>query len=79
MRIKIRLLAYFKEYLPEKSEQGLPTMELGPSATVGDVLLKLGIPPQHPKIIHVNGALAEEKDPLKEGDVLSVFPPLPGG
>lgn len=79
MKVEIMLFAHFMKYLPPKSDQDSFSLEVDTSARVGDALRKLAIPPDHPKIIQVNGVRATEDDPLKEGDILRIFPPLPGG
>ena len=79
MRVQVKLFTYFQKYCPENSERGLFTLELAPPVSVGDLLQKLGIPPDYPKVIHVNGKFAKEEDLLKDGDFMAVFPPLPGG
>jgi molybdopterin converting factor small subunit len=46
---------------------------------VKDVLDKLNIAEDEPKIIFLNGIHAKPDDRLKEGDRLAVFPPIAGG
>ena len=46
---------------------------------VQDILGKLKIPEEMPKIILVNGVHGKRDQVLKEGDILSVFPPVAGG
>jgi sulfur carrier protein ThiS len=79
VRVQVKLFAYFEKYCPEKSERGLFTLDLAPAVSVGDVLQKLGIPPDYSRVVHVNGGFAKEENLLKDGDFLAVFPPLPGG
>ena len=43
------------------------------------LLTKLNIPEEMPKIILINGVHGKKDQILKEGDVLSVFPPVAGG
>jgi molybdopterin converting factor small subunit len=49
------------------------------STRVQDILLRLKIPEQIPKIILINGVHGKKEQILKEGDVLSIFPPVAGG
>lgn len=79
MKVEVKLFANFRDYLPKGSDRFSCTVTLNPSGRVVDVLEKLGLPPEHPKIILINGVHGKEDDPLKEGDVLSVFPPVAGG
>jgi molybdopterin converting factor small subunit len=79
MTIEVKLFANFRDYLPKGSDRFSCTMTIDPAERVLDVLGKLGLPKDHPKIILVNGVHGNEDDVLKEGDVLSVFPPVAGG
>jgi sulfur carrier protein len=54
-------------------------MEVDGSTRVQDILSRLKIPEGIPKIILVNGVHGKKEQVLKEGDVLSVFPPVAGG
>ena len=54
-------------------------MEIDGQTRVQDILSKLKIPEEMPKIILVNGIHGKKDQVLKEGDVLSVFPPVAGG
>jgi len=79
MKIEVKLFAHFRDFLPEGSDRFSCTMTLNSSKTIGDVLQRLKLPENSPKIILLNGIHAKETDPLKDGDVLSVFPPVAGG
>jgi sulfur carrier protein len=54
-------------------------VEVDESARVQDILSRLKIPEEMPKIILVNGVHGKKDQILKDGDVLSVFPPVAGG
>ena len=79
VRVQVKLYTYFAKYCPENSERGLFTLELAPPVSVGDLLQKLGIPSDYPKVVHVNREFSREETLLEDGDFLAVFPPLPGG
>jgi molybdopterin converting factor small subunit len=79
MRIEVKLFANFRDYLPKGSDKFSCTIALNPTGRVVDVLRQLGLPKDHPKIILINGVHGNEDDQLKDGDVLSVFPPVAGG
>ena len=44
-----------------------------------EVMTELKLPEQTPKIIILNGVHAEADRVLRDGDVLSLFPPVGGG
>jgi len=65
--------------LPEGSSRFSCRMEIDGQTRVQDILSKLKIPEEMPKIILVNGIHGKKDQVLKDGDVLSVFPPVAGG
>ncbi|NIO03230.1 MAG: MoaD/ThiS family protein [Proteobacteria bacterium] len=79
MEIEVKLFANFRDYLPKGSDRFSSKIKVDASKRVADVLRKLGLPEDYPKIILINGVHAKENDKLKDGDVLSVFPPVAGG
>ncbi len=79
MKIEVRLYATLNQYLPKGSENRRAVIECADGATALQVIGQLGIPREHPNMVLVNGIHAQDDAPLKDGDVLSVFPPLAGG
>jgi len=79
MEIEIKLFATLRDYLPPGSSRFSCKLEIDHLARVQDVLTRLKIPEDMPKIILVNGIHGKKEQVLKEGDVLSVFPPVAGG
>ncbi len=80
MRINVRLLASFRQYLPPHySDQGGFPLQVADGALVGDALAALPIPPEDLLTFLVNGRHATRDQVLHEGDVLSVFPAAGGG
>jgi molybdopterin synthase sulfur carrier subunit len=79
MIIKVRLFANLRDYLPPGSDRFSCQIETNDGAAVGDILNRLNIPDDMPKIILINGIHSDQKDLLKDGDVISVFPPIAGG
>jgi sulfur-carrier protein len=79
MEIELRMFATFRRYLPPGSEGHVCMLQINPGATISSVLGRLGLPPEGPRIVLKNGLHARDDAELKEGDVLSLFPPLGGG
>ena len=79
MEIEVKLFATLRDYLPKGSSRFSCKMEVDPSTRIEDILSRLKIPDETPKIILINGVHAKKEQVLKEGDVLSVFPPVAGG
>ena len=79
MEIEVKLFATLRDYLPRGSTRFSCKMEIDGETKVQDLLEKLKIPEEFPKIILLNGVHAKKEQTLKEGDVLSIFPPVAGG
>ncbi|MGA2957668.1 MAG: MoaD/ThiS family protein [Thermodesulfobacteriota bacterium] len=79
MQVELRLYASLGRYLPENREGNSCIMEIDPGTTVQELLHKLNIPPEAPKVIFLNGIHTRGDEVLKEGDRLGAFPPVAGG
>ena len=79
MEIEVKLFASLRDYLPKGSERFSCKIEIESQTRIQDILMRLKIPEEMPKIILVNGVHGKKEQILKEGDVLSVFPPVAGG
>lgn len=79
MKIEVRLFATLATYLPDESDGRSATLEIPDGGMVGDVVRSLGIPEDTPFITMINGRDAAPDQPLADGNVLSLFPPLAGG
>ncbi len=79
MEIEIKLFATLRDYLPKGSSRFSFKMEIDSHSQIQDILSKLKIPEEMPKIILVNGIHGKKDQILKEGDILSIFPPVAGG
>jgi molybdopterin synthase sulfur carrier subunit len=79
MEIEIKLFATLRDYLPEGSSRFSCKMKIDGHTRIEDVMSVLKIPEEMPKIILVNGIHGKKEQILKDGDVLSVFPPVAGG
>jgi molybdopterin synthase sulfur carrier subunit len=80
MQIEIKLLIQLKQYLPEPDLAGSSRfLDIAEPATVKDVLEKLGIPLDMPKVIMINERQGAIDDDVAAGDRLTIFPPVGGG
>ncbi len=79
MEIEVKLFATLRDYLPKGSDRFTCKLDIGARARVKDIISKLKIPDDIPKIILVNGVHGKNDQVLKEGDVVSIFPPVAGG
>lgn len=79
MKVEVQLYATLTKYLPPGSEGKKAVIEVADDTTVAGLLKYLKVPTEHPNITLVNGIQAEDDATLKDGDVVTVFPPLAGG
>ncbi|OGP71663.1 MAG: hypothetical protein A2W09_06205 [Deltaproteobacteria bacterium RBG_16_50_11] len=79
MEIEVKLFATLRDYLPKGSGRFSCKMEIDDHTRIQDILTKLHLPEEIPKIILVNGIHGKKEQTLKEGDVVSIFPPVAGG
>jgi sulfur carrier protein ThiS len=80
VRIAVRLLASYRQYLPpDHDEEAGYLYQVADGTRVGDVLAALPIPPGGFHTFLVNGRHAARDQVLQEGDLLSVFPAAGGG
>jgi molybdopterin synthase sulfur carrier subunit len=79
MKVELRLYASLSRYLPEKKDGNSCVVEIAPGATIQELLNKLNIPLEDPRVIFLNGIHAQGNEVLKEGDRVGAFPPVAGG
>ncbi len=79
MQIELRLFANLRKKLsPEVRGKARISLEEG--ATLADLLSKMDIPERLAQMVLINGAQEKELTlTLKDGDVVSIFPPVAGG
>jgi molybdopterin converting factor small subunit len=79
MEIEVRLFATMQVYRPGWATEHVFRLRLTDSAAVDSALAALSVPREAPRILVLNGKRVREDCPLRDGDVLSVFPVLGGG
>ena len=77
MKVRVELQAYLEQYSP--NGQDLFDYEIPDDARVLDLVTKLGIPGDLASIIIVGNTNADPSHELKEGDRVTLIPPLAGG
>jgi len=77
MKVKVELQAYLEQYSP--NGQDLFDCEVPDGARVQDLVVKLGMPAELASVIIVGNTNADPSYALKEGDRVTVIPPLAGG
>ena len=79
MQVKVKLFATLRDYLPKESDGKSCMVAADENATIEQIISKLNIPGDIPKIILVNGRNGSLTQTIKPGDELSIFPPVAGG
>jgi molybdopterin converting factor small subunit len=79
MQVKVKLFATLRDYLPKGSDGRSCLMDIDETTTIEQIISTFNIPEEIPKIILVNGLNGTMDQTLKEGDELSIFPPVAGG
>lgn len=80
MGVVVRLFANLADYGPPGVRPGgVGRVELPEGATLRDLLRRLRIPDEIPRLLLVNGHDADPTVRLGPGDVVDVLPPLVGG
>jgi molybdopterin converting factor small subunit len=77
MKVRVELQAYLEQYSPNGND--LFDYELPDGARVLDLVTKLGIPGDLASVIIVSDTNADPSHELKEGDRVTLIPPLAGG
>jgi sulfur carrier protein ThiS len=77
MRVQLKLIATYREFLPPKYE-GKADIDVPEGATAVAVLADLGVPINE-SVILVDGRSPNPGETLQEGNVVFVFPAMAGG
>lgn len=79
MRVTVKLFATLASYSLGVRPGAPFEIDLPESATVKDLIDKLGIPSEETKITFVNGLIRDLDWVLKQSDEVGIFPPIGGG
>jgi len=79
MKLELCLYASLSSRLLEKSDRNSCFLEIPEGTSIEDMLNRLHIAVDEPKIIFLNGTHANLDQVLKGGDRLAIFPPIAGG
>ena len=77
MRIRVQLESYLDQYATGDDPKF--SLDIADGATVADVLRKLMIPIDQASVLALDDEAVEIGQTLKEGDRLTVIPPVAGG
>jgi molybdopterin converting factor small subunit len=77
--VDVKLFATLRKYLPPEAKEKKVRLTLDEGRTVGDALDAAGVPRAEAHLLILNGDSRSLDHPLRDGDTLSVFPPVAGG
>lgn len=79
MRVTVKLFATLTRF-KDGTRAGKPfEVELFDGALAEDLIDHLKIPSEETHIIFINNMIEDHHSPLKDGDVVGMFPPVGGG
>jgi molybdopterin converting factor small subunit len=79
MRVTVKLFATLVRFKAD-TRAGKPfEVELREGSVVSDLIEYLRIPAEETHIVFINNIIEEPHSPLKDGDVIGMFPPVGGG
>jgi sulfur carrier protein ThiS len=79
MRISVKLIATYRELLPEGTKGNKIEIDIPEGASVSDVLAQFNVPQDESSVIVVNGLTVPLATVLAEGDEVSAFSAVAGG
>lgn len=77
MKVRVQLESYLDQYAP--GDEPRFSLEISDGATVGDLLRKLGVPGEQAAVLTLGDEAVDMTQQLKEGDRVTVIPPVAGG
>jgi molybdopterin converting factor small subunit len=77
VKLRVELQAYLQQYSPDDTEKF--DYEMPEGSTVGDLMRKLHVPQDLASVIIVSDANTDSSHPLRDGDRVTLVPPLAGG
>jgi sulfur carrier protein ThiS len=79
VEVEVHLFANLADYGPPGGQRGAVRVEVPEGARLHDLMERLRIPNEVPRLLLVNGREAEPTARLRPGDIVDVLPPLVGG
>lgn len=83
MKITFKLFATLSDYLPPERQGNVLPIEVPEGTSILDIVKQFQLPVKLVHLVLVNGKYIKAEDretyPLKESDVLAIWPPVAGG
>ncbi len=79
MKVHVKLIATYREYLPPGTQGNTTSVDVPPGSSVEEVLTRFGIPLDGGSVIAVNGVTVPLDTTVSEGDRVTAFSAIAGG
>lgn len=79
MKIRVKLIANYREALPPGHKHGVVELDVPEGSTVYDAISRFDIPLNDESVIVLNGLTVDMSTPLKDGDMVTAFSAIAGG
>jgi sulfur carrier protein ThiS len=79
VKVHVKLIATYRDHLPEGTQGNTASVDVLPGSTVKDVLTPFGIPLDGSSVIAVNGLSVPLDTTVSEGDQVAAFSAIGGG
>lgn len=79
MRITIRFLGVYRDYLPADARGSTYSWETPSGTRIDELRAQLPVPEEEGQVILINGRTPRSGQVLEEGDRIAVFPAMAGG
>ncbi len=84
MKIKFKLFATLQDLLPAGAVKNAIDIEVADDASLNDIIDRYKVPRELAHLVLVNGVFycdtdRDDRQVLKENDVLAIWPPVAGG
>jgi molybdopterin synthase sulfur carrier subunit len=79
IKVQVKLYATLRRYQPHTRLGEGDSISLPEGATIGQLMVELGIPADAVKTVFVKGEMVKDNYVLHTGDDVGIFPPIAGG
>ena len=82
MNLTFKLFATLMDYLPDGAVKNAVQLEVEEGTSANDLISRYAVPRNEVHLVLVNGIYAGEDardNPLQDGDVVAIWPPVAGG
>ena len=79
MRVYVRLLGVYRDYLPADARGSTYSLETPSSTRIEELRAQLPVPAEEGQVVLINGRTPQSGQVLEEADTIAVFPAMVGG